>query len=121
MPAETATAIVSLLMGGILEKFPKLKICFAHGGGSFPYTIGRIQHGFNVRPDLCATDTLVPPRDFLGKFYTDSLVHDSDALDLLIKVIGEDKNYTRNGLSFSVGRGFGFRRGVSRKSYRRIR
>ena len=38
MPAETATAIVSLLMGGILEQFPKLRICFAHGGGSFPYT-----------------------------------------------------------------------------------
>jgi predicted TIM-barrel fold metal-dependent hydrolase len=54
MPSETATAVMSLLMGGILEQFPALKICFAHGGGSFPYTIGRMQHGFLVRPDLCA-------------------------------------------------------------------
>jgi len=54
MPAETATAIMSLLLGGILERFPRLKVCFAHGGGSFPYTVGRIQHGFLVRPDLCA-------------------------------------------------------------------
>jgi aminocarboxymuconate-semialdehyde decarboxylase len=54
MPSETATAVMSLLMGGILERFPRLKICFAHGGGSFPYTIGRMQHGFLVRPDLCA-------------------------------------------------------------------
>ena len=89
MPAETATAIVSVLMGGILEQFPALKICFAHGGGSFPYTAGRIQHGYNVRPDLCATDCNKPPLDFLRKFWTDSLVHDTDALDLLVKVIGE--------------------------------
>jgi predicted TIM-barrel fold metal-dependent hydrolase len=54
MPSETATAVMSLLMGGILERFPKLKICFAHGGGSFPYTIGRMQHGYLTRPDLCA-------------------------------------------------------------------
>ena len=49
MPAETATAIVSVLMGGILEQFPRLKFCFAHGGGSFPFTIGRIEHGYQVR------------------------------------------------------------------------
>ena len=49
MPAETATAIVSVLMGGILEQFPKLRFCFAHGGGSFPFTIGRIEHGYHVR------------------------------------------------------------------------
>lgn len=65
------------------------QVCFAHGGGSFPYTIGRIEHGFNVRPDLCATDCIINPRDFLGKFYTDCLVHDPSALDLLLKVIGE--------------------------------
>lgn len=89
MPAETATAIVSLLMGGILERFPRLKICFAHGGGSFPFTIGRIEHGFNVRPDLCATDCNQPPRSFLGRFYTDSLVHDVNALKLLVDIIGQ--------------------------------
>jgi len=46
MPAETATAIVSLLMGGVLERFPRLRICFAHGGGAFPFTVGRINHGY---------------------------------------------------------------------------
>lgn len=62
MPSETATAICSLLMGGVLEKFPRLKICFAHGGGAFPYLIGRIEHGYNVRPDLCATENPFSPR-----------------------------------------------------------
>lgn len=62
MPSETATAICSVLFGGVLERYPKLKMCFAHGGGAFPYTIGRIEHGFNVRPDLCATENTVNPR-----------------------------------------------------------
>lgn len=62
MPAETATAICSLVFGGVLERYPKLKVCFAHGGGAFPYIIGRVEHGFNVRPDLCATENTINPR-----------------------------------------------------------
>jgi aminocarboxymuconate-semialdehyde decarboxylase len=56
MPAETSRAICSMIFGGVFEQFPKLRVAFAHGGGSFPLTIGRIEHGFNVRPDLCAID-----------------------------------------------------------------
>ena len=58
-------------------------------GGAFPFTVGRIEHGYNVRPDLCATNCKISPRNFLGKFYTDALVHDLRALDLLVDVIGE--------------------------------
>ncbi|MCL4135741.1 UNVERIFIED_CONTAM: hypothetical protein GTU68_031960, partial [Idotea baltica] len=86
MPAETAIAITSMLMGNIFEQFPGLKVCFAHGGGSFPYTVGRIEHGYNVRPDLCAQECSKGPRSFLGQFWCDSLVHDEDALKLLVKV-----------------------------------
>lgn len=57
MPCETTISICAMVMGGVLERFPKLKVSFAHGGGSFPATVGRIQHGFEVRPDLCATRT----------------------------------------------------------------
>jgi len=56
MPAEQSRAACALIFGGVMERFPKLKICFAHGGGSFPYTIGRIEHGFNMRPDLVAVE-----------------------------------------------------------------
>nr|ACO12311.1 2-amino-3-carboxymuconate-6-semialdehyde decarboxylase [Lepeophtheirus salmonis] len=108
MPAESATAIVSLLMGGILERFPRLKICFAHGGGSFPYTLGRIDHGFAVRPDLCATDANIAPRKFIGKFYTDSLVHDTTALDFLVKTIGEDRIILGTDYPFPLGEVTGF-------------
>ncbi|XP_072469359.1 2-amino-3-carboxymuconate-6-semialdehyde decarboxylase isoform X3 [Notamacropus eugenii] len=89
MPAETTTAICSMIMGGVFKKFPKLKVCFAHGGGAFPFTVGRISHGFNVRPDLCAQDNPTDPRKYLGSFYTDSLVHDPLALKLLTDVVGK--------------------------------
>lgn len=62
MPAETAQAICCMIFGGVLERYPRLKVCFAHGGGAFPFTIGRIEHGFNVRPDLCAVENPINPR-----------------------------------------------------------
>lgn len=90
-------------MGNVLAQFPRLKICFAHGGGSFPFTIGRIQHGYDVRPDLCAIECPIGPKEFLGKFYTDSLVHNQASLDLLIKVIGEDRIMLGTDYPFPLG------------------
>eukprot|EP00069_Balaena_mysticetus_P014502 bmy_22322T0 len=58
-------------------------------GGSFPFTVGRISHGFSMRPDLCAQDNPTNPKKYLGSFYTDSLVHDPLALKLLTDVIGK--------------------------------
>lgn len=55
MPCETTMAICSLIFGGVFERHPNLKVAFAHGGGSFFATLGRIAHGWEVRPDLCAT------------------------------------------------------------------
>ena len=60
-----------------------------HTGGAFPFTIGRIEHGYSVRPDLCAVNNKVNPRDYLGRIYTDSLVHDAGALQLLVDVMGK--------------------------------
>src|SRR5665213_974384 len=62
MPAETSLAICSMIFGGVLERLPNLRVAFAHGGGTFPATIGRIVHGFETRPDLCAIDNKVNPR-----------------------------------------------------------
>src|SRR5437868_821722 len=56
MPAEASLAICSMIFGGVFERFPKLRVAFAHGGGAFPFTIGRIEHAFHVRPDLYDTD-----------------------------------------------------------------
>lgn len=103
MPAETSRAICSLIFGGIFEKYPRLRFAFAHGGGSFPATIGRIEHGFNVRPDLCAIDNNVNPRNYLGKFWIDSLVHDPQALDFILDIIGEDRICLGSDYPFPLG------------------
>ncbi len=103
MPAETSLAICSMIFGGIFERLPKLKVTFAHGGGSFPATIGRIEHGFNVRPDLVAIDNPVNPRNYLGKFYLDSLVHDPMMLDMIVKLIGVERVALGTDYPFPLG------------------
>ena len=103
MPAETARAIASMIFGGVFERYPKLRVAFAHGGGSFPFTIGRIEHGFNVRPDLCAIDNAVNPRAYLGKFWIDALVHDPKTLNYVIDVIGSDKVCMGSDYPFPLG------------------
>lgn len=103
MPAETARAISSMIFGGVFEKFPGLRVAFAHGGGSFPFTIGRIAHGFDVRPDLCAIDNDKNPKNYLGQFWIDALVHDANALRYCMNVIGEDKICMGSDYPFPLG------------------
>jgi aminocarboxymuconate-semialdehyde decarboxylase len=103
MPAETARAICSLIFGGVMEKYPNLKFAFAHGGGSFPATVGRVEHGWKVRPDLCAIENPINPRDYLGKFWVDSLVHDEVSFDVLMKTVGEDKICVGSDYPFPLG------------------
>jgi len=91
MPVETTTAITSMIFSGLLERLPKLRVAFAHGGGSFPATLGRIEHGFMVRPDLCAVDNAVNPRDYLGRFWIDALVHDPAMLRLVVDQMGANR------------------------------
>jgi aminocarboxymuconate-semialdehyde decarboxylase len=109
MPAETSLAICSMIFGGVFERFPKLRVAFAHGGGSFPFTIGRIEHAFHVRPDLCAADNTANPRSYLAHgdtpahFYVDSLVHDPDALKLLLKLFGGQRVALGSDYPFPLG------------------
>lgn len=103
MPAETSRAVCSLIFSGVLERHPKLRFAFAHGGGSFPATVGRVQHGFDCRPDLCAIDNKIPPKNYLGQFWIDSLVHDAKALDFVIDIIGEDKVCLGSDYPFPLG------------------
>lgn len=103
MPAETSRAICSMIFGGVFQKFPKLRVAFAHGGGSFPFTIGRIEHGFNVRPDLVAVDNAINPRNYLDKFWLDSLVHDENALHYLLNLMGNEKICMGSDYPFPLG------------------
>jgi aminocarboxymuconate-semialdehyde decarboxylase len=103
MPAELSRAICSMIFGGVLERHPRLRVAFAHGGGSFGFTLGRVQHGFIARPDLCAVDNKRAPREYAGKFYVDSLVHDPAALRFLIDLLGDDKIALGTDYPFPLG------------------
>jgi len=114
MPAETSLAICSMIFGGVFERFPKLRVAFAHGGGAFPFTVGRVEHAFHVRPDLVAIDNETNPRKYLARgdengdltpawFYVDSLVHDADALKMLLKLFGAQRVAFGSDYPFPLG------------------
>ena len=103
MPAETSRAMCSILFGGVLDRYPKLRFCFAHGGGSFPSTIGRIEHGFNVRPDLVQVNTTTNPRDYLDKLFLDSLVHDPKVLDYMLDLFSAEQIMLGSDYPFPLG------------------
>jgi aminocarboxymuconate-semialdehyde decarboxylase len=103
MPAETSRAICSMIFGGVLERLPQLRVCFAHAGGSFLPTIGRVQHGFQCRPDLVALDNPVSPTAYLGKFWVDCITHDPVMLQYIIDMVGIDKVTLGSDYPFPLG------------------
>lgn len=103
MPAETSRAICSMIFSGIFEQLPKLRVNFAHAGGSFLPTIGRVEHGFNCRPDLVAIDNPVNPREYLGKFWVDCITHDSRVLEYVLEVQGSRRVTLGSDYPFPLG------------------
>jgi aminocarboxymuconate-semialdehyde decarboxylase len=103
MPAETTRAICSMIFGGVFERLPKLRVNFAHAGGSFFATIGRIKHGFDCRPDLVAIDNDIDPRKYIGKFWVDSITHDPLMLEYILKIQGSDKITLGSDYPFPLG------------------
>ncbi len=91
MPAETTLALTSMIFGGVFDRFPSLKVLFAHAGGAFPFTMGRISHGWHARQDLCNVNNISDPRAYVGKFWVDGITHDLAAFRYLVDVIGADR------------------------------
>lgn len=89
MPSETALAGASLILGGIMEKFPGLKICLAHGGGALPYLLPRLDQGWKVWPHLRLLDK--PPSHYAKQFYYDSLVNEPVNLNYLLQNFGHER------------------------------
>lgn len=103
MPTETALAICSLVFSGVFERLPRLRIAFAHGGGAFPALIGRIEHGFRMRPDLFAVDCRVNPRASLTHLYLDALVHEPRMLRYLLDLMGPERIALGSDYPFPLG------------------
>lgn len=103
MPAETSRAACSMVFSGVFERHPDLRVCFSHAGGSFIPTIGRIEHGYNCRPDLVQVDNTVNPRNYLGKFWIDSITHDIQFLKYVVDTIGSNRICLGSDYPFPLG------------------
>lgn len=120
MPTETTLAGTTLILGGVLSKFPKLRIMLAHGGGALPFLLGRIDWGYKCRPDLVAKDLAsisasmdtstsesngyeVLPSSKLSSLYFDSITHDEEMLQVLIKRAGVNKVMLGSDYPFPLG------------------
>lgn len=88
-PLDTTIAAANLIFGGVLEKYPRLKIILAHAGGQLPYIIGRMEHGYQVRPE-CKDKVHQSPMTFFKNFYFDLITHNPHALRYLISLAGSD-------------------------------
>jgi aminocarboxymuconate-semialdehyde decarboxylase len=88
-PSATSLAVASLIFGGVLEEFPRLKFCFAHAGGFAPYQRGRFEHGYQVRPE-CKENISKPPSEYFKLLYFDTITQYGPALTYLIKSVGSD-------------------------------
>jgi aminocarboxymuconate-semialdehyde decarboxylase len=88
-PLDTTIAAAQLIFSGVLEKYPGLKIILAHAGGQLPYIIGRIEHGYQVRPE-CKEKVRRSPMTFFKNFYFDIITHNPEALRYLIAFAGSD-------------------------------
>lgn len=103
MPAETSRAVCSMIFGGVFEKFQKLRVNFSHAGGAFLPTLGRVEHGYNCRPDLVAVDNPKPPSDYLGHFWVDCITHDPRLLRYILEMVGDQKVTLGSDYPFPLG------------------
>ncbi|HYG45419.1 MAG TPA: amidohydrolase family protein [Bordetella sp.] len=89
-PLDTAVCAANLIFSGVMDQLPDLKVLLAHGGGFLPYQIGRLAHGYGVRPETRQHGS-GNPRDLLRRFYFDSLVFEPKALRYLVDLVGADR------------------------------
>ena len=101
-PLETAVAISKLIFGGVLERLPDLRICFAHGGGAFPFTLGRLDYGWSVRPEGPES---IPkrPREYARLLHFDSLTHSPANLRFLVAEFGAERVAMGSDYPFDMG------------------
>ncbi|WP_442595995.1 amidohydrolase family protein [Parapusillimonas sp. JC17] len=103
MPAETQLGILSLILSGAFERIPpSLKLCFAHGGGSFAFLLGRVDNAWRCR-DIVRQDCPNLPSSYVKRFYVDSAVFDQGALRLLAEVMGSDRIMLGSDYPFPLG------------------
>ena len=101
-PLETTVAAGHLILSGVMETYPNLKILLAHGGGALPYLHGRLDRGFKQRPEI---NNVIrkPPTEYLKQFYFDTITHDAVVLKSLVDLVGADRVMLGSDYPFDMG------------------
>ncbi len=103
MPAETQLSVVALILSGAFDRLPStLRICFAHGGGSFAFLLGRLENAWHHHP-VAHGECQHPPSQYLNRFYADSAVFDQRALQFLVGTMGADRVMLGSDYPFPLG------------------
>jgi aminocarboxymuconate-semialdehyde decarboxylase len=103
-PIENSLAIGHLVFDGVLDRYPGLKVCIAHGGGYAPAYAGRFDHGWHARPD-CRQHIDRPPSEYMKQLYFDSVVFEPDQLEFLIRKYGADHILLGTDYPYDMGEG----------------
>ena len=102
-PMESGIAAAHLVFSGVLDRFPALDICLPHAGGVFPYVVGRLQHGHEVRPEMAHRDRDKGPMEYIRRFHYDTVSHSGKALAYLIDLVGADRVMLGSDYCFDMG------------------
>lgn len=100
-PFDTAVAAAHLIFSGALDAFPRLQVVLPHGGGALPFLLGRLSHGWSVRPECAHLKT--DPRDYATRFYYDTITHDAASLAFLVEQVGADRIMLGSDYCFDMG------------------
>jgi aminocarboxymuconate-semialdehyde decarboxylase len=100
-PYDTGVAAAHLIFGGVLDRFPKLEFNLPHAGGTFPWLIGRWDHGAGVRPEL--KHMKKKPSEYLRRFTYDTIGHDDRINQALVRLVGGDRVTLGSDYCFDMG------------------
>lgn len=90
VPWETTVTATDLILSGLIDRYPNVRILFAHGGGYLPYQIGRLDKGYEQWQEVSAKLT-ARPSEYMKRFWYDTVLWNSDSLALLIQTVGADR------------------------------
>jgi aminocarboxymuconate-semialdehyde decarboxylase len=103
MPAETQLSVVALILSGALDRLPaSLRICFAHGGGSFVFLLGRLENAWHHHP-VARGACEHPPSFYMNRFSVDSAVFDQRTLGFLVETMGAEQVMLGSDYPFPLG------------------
>ncbi len=102
-PYDTAIAACKLIIGGVLDRHPKLQVCLPHGGGALPILIGRVDQGYRVRQEVKKMNLPRPPSEYLHRFTFDTIVHSKPIMEFLIQEVGAERIMIGSDYCFDMG------------------